>query len=74
MGVTPTGSPGRIEMLNGVPIHFELHGSGEPLLLQRWPEFLKTAAAFLRGLGAGYGARFSAAQRPESCKLLKIVD
>ena len=31
--MTPTSSHGRIEMLNGVPIYFELHGSGEPLLL-----------------------------------------
>jgi hypothetical protein len=28
-----TGSPGRIEMLNGVPIYFEVPASGEPLLL-----------------------------------------
>jgi hypothetical protein len=47
--MTPTGSFGRIEMLKGVPIYFEVHGSGEPLLLQRGPEFLKTAAAFLLG-------------------------
>ena len=31
--MTPTSTPGRIEMLNGVPIYFEVHGSGEPLLL-----------------------------------------
>jgi pimeloyl-ACP methyl ester carboxylesterase len=31
--MTPTSSPGRIEILNGVPIYFEVHGSGEPLLL-----------------------------------------
>jgi pimeloyl-ACP methyl ester carboxylesterase len=31
--MTPTGAPGRTEMLNGVPIYFEVHGSGEPLLL-----------------------------------------
>lgn len=27
------GSPGRIEVLNGVEIYFEVHGTGEPLLL-----------------------------------------
>jgi pimeloyl-ACP methyl ester carboxylesterase len=26
-------SPGRVEMLNGVQIYFEVHGTGEPLLL-----------------------------------------
>jgi pimeloyl-ACP methyl ester carboxylesterase len=31
--MTRTSSPGRIEMLNGVPIYFEVHGNGEPLLL-----------------------------------------
>lgn len=30
--MTP-GNPGRIETLNGVQIYFEVHGSGEPLLL-----------------------------------------
>ena len=47
--MTPTGSPGRIEMLNGVPIYFEVHGSGEPLLLlhgfsgcsQDWSAFVE---------------------------------
>jgi pimeloyl-ACP methyl ester carboxylesterase len=47
--MTPTGSPGRIEVLNGVPIYFEVHGSGEPLLLlhgfsgcsQDWSAFIK---------------------------------
>ena len=27
--MTPTSSPGRIEILNGVPIYFEVHESGE---------------------------------------------
>jgi pimeloyl-ACP methyl ester carboxylesterase len=48
-GMTPTGSPGRIEILNGVPIYFEVHGSGEPLLLlhgfsgcsQDWSAFVR---------------------------------
>src|SRR5256885_1458075 len=31
--MTFTSSPGRAEILNGVPIYFEVHGSGEPLLL-----------------------------------------
>jgi pimeloyl-ACP methyl ester carboxylesterase len=31
--MTTANSPGRIETLNGVPIYFEVHGSGEPLLL-----------------------------------------
>src|SRR6266566_146735 len=31
--MTPATSPGRIEMLNGVPIYFEVHGNGDPLLL-----------------------------------------
>jgi hypothetical protein len=31
--MTPATSPVRIEMLNGVPIYFEVHGSGYPLLL-----------------------------------------
>lgn len=31
--MTPTSSPGRVETLNGVPLYFEVHGSGEPLLL-----------------------------------------
>jgi pimeloyl-ACP methyl ester carboxylesterase len=47
--MTPTGTPGRIEMLNGVPIYFEVHGSGEPLLLlhgfsgcsQDWSAFVE---------------------------------
>jgi pimeloyl-ACP methyl ester carboxylesterase len=32
-GMTPASSPGRIELLNGMPIYFEVHGTGEPLLL-----------------------------------------
>jgi pimeloyl-ACP methyl ester carboxylesterase len=51
-GMTPIGSPGRIEMLNGVPIYFEVHGSGEPLLLlhgfsgcsQDWAAFVAMQA------------------------------
>jgi len=47
--MTPATSPGRIEMLNGVPIYFEVHGSGEPLLLlhgfsgcsQDWSAFVE---------------------------------
>jgi pimeloyl-ACP methyl ester carboxylesterase len=47
--MTPTDSPGRIEILNGVPIYFEVHGTGEPLLLlhgfsgcsQDWSAFIK---------------------------------
>jgi pimeloyl-ACP methyl ester carboxylesterase len=43
--MTPSQSPGRIETLNGVQLYFEVHGSGEPLLLlhgfsgssQDWP-------------------------------------
>jgi pimeloyl-ACP methyl ester carboxylesterase len=31
--MTPANSPGRIEILNTVPIYFEVHGNGEPLLL-----------------------------------------
>jgi pimeloyl-ACP methyl ester carboxylesterase len=31
--MTLAGSPGRVETLNGVPLYFEVHGSGEPLLL-----------------------------------------
>ena len=47
--MTPVTSPGRIEMLNGVPIYFEVHGNGEPLLLlhgfsgcsQDWSAFVE---------------------------------
>jgi len=47
--MTPASSSGRIEMLNGVPIYFEVHGTGEPLLLlhgfsgcsQDWSAFIK---------------------------------
>src|SRR5712664_4024938 len=47
-GMTPATSPVRIEMLNGVPIYFEVHGSGYPLLLlhgfsgcgQDWSAFI----------------------------------
>jgi len=46
--MTPATSPGRIERLNGVPIYFEVHGSGDPLLLlhgfsgcsQDWSAFI----------------------------------
>jgi pimeloyl-ACP methyl ester carboxylesterase len=31
--MTSTGSPGQIVTLNGLPLYFELHGTGEPLLL-----------------------------------------
>ncbi len=31
--MTPEESPGRIETFNGVQIYFEVHGTGEPLLL-----------------------------------------
>jgi pimeloyl-ACP methyl ester carboxylesterase len=31
--MSPAHSPGRIEMLNGVELYFEIHGHGEPLLL-----------------------------------------
>ena len=31
--MTPEESPGRIETLDGVDLYFEIHGSGEPLLL-----------------------------------------
>lgn len=31
--MTPAPLPGRIATLNGVPLYFELHGTGEPLLL-----------------------------------------
>jgi pimeloyl-ACP methyl ester carboxylesterase len=47
--MTLTGAPGRIEILNRVPIYFEVHGSGEPLLLlhgfsgcsQDWSAFVE---------------------------------
>ena len=50
--MTPTGTPGRIEVLNGVPLYFEVHGSGEPLLLlhgfsgcsQDWSTALRSEA------------------------------
>jgi hypothetical protein len=56
-GMMPIGSPGRIEMLNGVPIYFEVHGSGEPLLLlhgfsggsQDWIAFVAMQAQSARG-------------------------
>ncbi len=43
--MTPDQPPGRIETLNGIQLYFEVHGSGEPLLLlhgfsgssQDWP-------------------------------------
>jgi pimeloyl-ACP methyl ester carboxylesterase len=31
--MAPTSSAGRVEILNGVPIYFEVHGNGEPVLL-----------------------------------------
>ena len=31
--MTPTRAPGRTETLNGQQLHFEVHGTGEPLLL-----------------------------------------
>jgi pimeloyl-ACP methyl ester carboxylesterase len=31
--MTPAGSPGRIETLNGIPVYYEVHGTGEPVLL-----------------------------------------
>ena len=31
--MTPAQPPGRIESLNGVQLYFEIHGTGEPLLL-----------------------------------------
>ncbi len=31
--MTPAPSPGRTEILNGVQLYFEVHGTGEPLLL-----------------------------------------
>ena len=45
--MTPAPSPGRIETLDGVSLYYEVHGSGEPLLLlhgftgssQDWPVF-----------------------------------
>jgi len=51
--MTPASSSGRIEMLNGVPIYFEVHGTGEPLLLlhgfsgcsQDWSAFIKMQSA-----------------------------
>jgi pimeloyl-ACP methyl ester carboxylesterase len=33
MKMTPAQSPGRIETLNGVQLYFEVHGTGEPLVL-----------------------------------------
>jgi pimeloyl-ACP methyl ester carboxylesterase len=31
--MTPAASPGRIELLNGSQLYFEVHGTGEPLFL-----------------------------------------
>jgi pimeloyl-ACP methyl ester carboxylesterase len=31
--MVPGESPGRIELLNGAPLYFEVHGTGEPVLL-----------------------------------------
>ncbi|PYT95060.1 MAG: hypothetical protein DMG36_03125 [Acidobacteria bacterium] len=31
--MTPVHPPGRVETLNGVQLYFEVHGTGEPLLL-----------------------------------------
>ncbi len=47
--MTPTSSSGRVELLNGAPIYFEVHGTGDPLLLlhgfsgcsQDWSAFVK---------------------------------
>jgi pimeloyl-ACP methyl ester carboxylesterase len=55
--MTRTGSPGRIEVLNGVPIYFEMHGSGEPLILlhgfsgcsQDWAAFVDMQARSSEG-------------------------
>jgi pimeloyl-ACP methyl ester carboxylesterase len=33
MDMTSAQSPGRIEILNGVQLYYEVHGNGEPLLL-----------------------------------------
>src|SRR5437763_4540628 len=33
MRMTPVHPPGRVETLNGVHLYFEVHGTGEPLLL-----------------------------------------
>ena len=53
------GSSGQIAMLNGVPIYFEVHGSGHPLLLlhgfsgcsQDWSAFLEAETL---ATGEGY--------------------
>jgi pimeloyl-ACP methyl ester carboxylesterase len=72
--MTPTVSPGRIEMLNGAPIYFEVHGSGDPLLLlhgfsgcsQDWSAFIgvqnnSTAGKFQRIIPdmRGHGRSFA---------------
>ena len=31
--MTPAAAPGRIEVLNGLQLYFEIHGTGDPLLL-----------------------------------------
>lgn len=31
--MTPAATPGRMETLNGVQLYFEVHGTGEPLVL-----------------------------------------
>ena len=51
-GMTPTSLPGKVETLNGVPIYYEVHGNGEPVLLlhgfsgcsQDWTAVLGTEA------------------------------
>ena len=57
--MTLIGSSGQIAMLNGVPIYFEVHGSGHPLLLlhgfsgcsQDWSAFLEAETL---ATGEGY--------------------
>lgn len=67
--MTPASSPGRIETLNGVPLYFELRGSGEPLLLLHgfggcsqdwatlpgeWPAEFQRIIPDMRGHGRSY--------------------
>jgi pimeloyl-ACP methyl ester carboxylesterase len=67
--MTLADSPGRVETLNGVPLYFEMHGSGEPLLLLhgfggcsqdwaalpgQWPAEFQRIVPDMRGQGRSY--------------------
>lgn len=67
--MTPASSLGRIEILNGVPLYFEVHGNGEPLLLLHgfggcsqdwaalpgeWPAEFQRLIPDMRGHGRSY--------------------